>query len=264
MTLVTARKILCLLLLSVAARAAAPAGPEVRFLCFAPSPYTGRHDAMRAGLGILLSLQRLAGEHRLPVRTSFYDGVPAVENAEKGKALLRGAQVLVFGSSTWAQGSSYYLRRYFELTNLESLEGVPATAWATAGGSHTGGEVVIGDTLRTLMGMGAQVFSLGQKYMVFSTGERFAPAEGDFTLLDCWYMEQFAKTIAVVALAGNDHAKAGALSKQLGTSPAYWNYLPKTESALATRYSDLRERLNAAGDARSEAYRKLRVLVTQP
>ena len=80
-----------------------------------------------------------------------------------------------------------------------------ATAWATAGGVHTGGETVIADTLRTLMGMGAQVFSLGQKSMVFPTGERFDPrAEGDFTILDCWFMEQFAKNIALVALAGND------------------------------------------------------------
>lgn len=259
-----ARNILFLLLLSVAARAAEPSAPEVRFLCFAPSPYTQRHDALRAGLGIFLSLQRVAGEHHLPLRTTFYDGAPAVENAEKGKALLRGARVLVFGSSTWAQGSSWYLRRYFELTNLESLAGASATAWATAGGAHTGGETVISDTLRTLMGMGAQVFSLGQKYMVFSTDERLAPPEGEFTLLDCWYMEQFAKTIAVVALAGNDRAKAGTLSKQLGTSPAYWNNFPKSDSALAARYGALRDRLNAAAEANSEAYRKLLALVSQP
>ena len=47
-------------------------------------------------------------------------------------------------------------------------------------------QVVIADTLRTLMGMGAQVFSLGQKSMVFPTGERFEPrTEGEFTILDC-------------------------------------------------------------------------------
>jgi hypothetical protein len=47
---------------------------------------------------------------------------------------------------------------------------------------------------RTLMGMGAQVFSLGQKRMVFTMDERETPP-GEFTLLDCWYMDQFARNV---------------------------------------------------------------------
>ena len=247
-----------LLAMPAAAFQAAPESklPEVRFLCFAPSPYTERHDALRAGLGIFLCLTGL----KLPLRATFYDGIPVMENSAKGRALLRGPRVLVLGSSTWAQGSAYYIRRYFEMVDIEDLSGVSATAWATAGGSHTGGSRVIEDTLRTLMGMGAQVFTLGQKYMVFQTGERVGVPEGDFTLLDCWYMDHFARTIAVVALAGADPAKAQALSKQLGVIPQYWDLMPKQESGLHG-YRKLSERLNAAAKPDSEAWRSLLKLV---
>jgi len=146
--------------------------------------------------------------------------------------------------------------------DAEDLAGVSATAWATAGGAHTGGEAAIADTLRSLMGMGAQVFSLGQKYMVFQTGERFDPArEGEFTILDCWFMEQFAKNIAVVALAGNERNKAAALEKELDFTPIYWSRFPKNEGAIAERYRELRDRLNRAADGGSESWRKLRELV---
>lgn len=253
----------CLLLAAVQVCAAADDRvPEVRFLNLAPSPYTQRHDAFRAGCGILLSLERLAREHHLTLRATLHDAVPALENAGKAKALVHGAQVLVVGGSTWAQGSAYYLRRFFELVDAEDLEGTSATAWTTSGGVHTGGETVIADTLRTLMGMGAQVFSLGQKSMVFPTGERFEPrAEGEFTMLDCWFMEQFAKNIALVALAGGDRRKAAALEKELDFTPIYWTRFPKDEASLAPRFRELRDRLNAAADAKAEAYKKLRALV---
>lgn len=244
--------------------AALPEDPEVRFLCFAPSPYTGRHDALRAGLGIYLSLERLIAEHKLPLRISFWDGTPAVEDAAKARALLRDARVLVVGGSTWAQGSSYLIRRYFELANNESLVGASATAWATAGGATTGGEVVIADALRTLMGMGAQTFSLGQKYMVFTTGERLGLPEGQFTTLDCWYMEQFAKAIAVAALGGGSRARTAELAGQLGLQHEYWRGFPSSEDAISSRYRDLRRRLNAATDPESVAYKELRRLVRLP
>ena len=248
----------------LAAAAAAQTKPEVRFLLLAPSPYTQRHDSFRAGCGILLSLERLVREHSLPLRVTFHDAVPALDNPEKAKALVRDARVLVIGASTWAQGSATYPRRFFELVDAENLTGVAATAWVTAGGDHTGGETVVADTLRTLMGMGAQVFSLGQKYMVFTTGERLQPpAEGAFTLLDCWFMDRFARNIAVVALAGADRNQALALSKRLDFTPIYWMNLPKDESALAPRYRELRDRLNAGADAKSEAYRGLRALVAR-
>ena len=251
------------LFVALALSQAAPAQPEVRFLCFAPSPYTGRHDATRAGLGIYLSLDRVIREYKLDLRASFHDGMPVFEDAEKGRALLRGARVLLFGSSTWAQGSAYYIRRFFELTNNEPLLGATASAWATAGGAHTGGERAIEDTLRTAMSMGAQVFSLGQKYMVFTTDERLGAPEGDFSLLDCWYMEQFAKTIAVAALAGPDRGRTAALAARLGIGHEYWRAFPASEKELEPRYGKLRDRLNAAADARSEAWRGLSALIAR-
>ena len=249
-------------MLLAVSHAAAQGAAEVRFLNLAPSPYTHRHDAFRAGCGILLSLERVAREHKLPLRATFHDASAALENPAQAKALVHGARVLVIGGSAWAQGSAYYPRRFFELVDAEDLAGVSASAWATAGGVHTGGETMIADTLRTLMGMGAQVFSLGQKSMVFPTGERFEPrAEGEFTILDCWFMEQFAKNIALVALAGSDRAKASALEKELDFTPIYWSRFPKDEAALVPRFRELRDRLNAAADAKSEAYKKLRDLV---
>jgi hypothetical protein len=234
--------------------------PEVRLLVFAPSPYTERHDAMRAGFGILLSLRKIAAAHKLALRATMYDGIPVMEDSTRAKALVRGARVLVLGSSTWAQGSAYYIRRFLELVDLEDLTGVSATAWATAGGAHTGGELAIEDTLRTLMSMGAQVFSLGQKHMVFSTGERIAPAEGDFTLLDCWYMDHFARTLAVAALGGGGPESARALSTRIGVRPQYWDLMPKDEAGLAG-YREMRELLNAAARPQSEAWKKLTALL---
>ena len=155
-----------------------------------------------------MCLDRLIDEEKLDLETTFYDGIEVLDNQDKARALLRSPGVLVFGSSTWAQGSNYLIRRYFELVGGEYLGGTAASAWATAGGEHTGGEVVVSDTLRSLMGMGAQVFTFGQKYMVFSTDERLGMRPGDFSLLDCWYMEQFGKTIAVAALARGDREKA--------------------------------------------------------
>ena len=250
----------CLALLPLHALAQAP---EVRLLHLAPSPYTNRHDSFRAGCGILLSLQRLIHEHKLALHATYYDAVPALEDAGKAKALVHGARVLVIGASTWAQGSATYPRRFFELVDAEDIAGVSATAWATAGGEHTGGEAVIADTLRSLMGMGAQVFSLGQKYMVFQTGERFGMPEGDFTLLDCWFMDQFTRHIAVVALAGGDRRKTAALEKELDFTPIYWSRFPKSEAAIAERYRELRDQLNRAADPNSESARKLRALLSR-
>lgn len=43
------------------------------------------------------------------------------------------------------------------------------------------------------MGMGADVFTLGQKYMVFTTDERYHVKAGEFQLFDVWTMDQFAR-----------------------------------------------------------------------
>ena len=129
--------------------------PEVRFVLAAPSPYTGRFDATRAGLGIALELHRIAREHQLPLRIGFR-ALPMQAGRPEVAALLAGPpRVLVVGGSTWSQGSAAPLRRLFELGGEVSLQGVRATAFATAGGAHTGGEMVVLDSLRSLMGQGA-------------------------------------------------------------------------------------------------------------
>lgn len=235
---------------------------EVRFICLAPSPYTDRHDALRAGFGIYLSLQNLLLENRLPISLSFYDGSTFYDDSERVQAALSGADVLLIGGSTWNQGPAFYLRRFLEQAGATFLGGVVASAWATAGGSHTGGEEVVGTTLRSMMGLGASVFTLGQKYMVFTTDERIAPAEpGHFSLLDVYYMDQFARYIAVTAMARQDRAAAQRLAKALAVSPFYFlGSFPHSDAELA-RYRPLQARLNAAADASSPEYLALRALL---
>ena len=231
---------------------------EIRFLCFAPSPYTHRHDAMRAGFGIFLQLSKLIEQQKAPVRATFYDAVPALSDKAKAHQILRGAKVLVFGTSTWSQGSPYLIRQFFEYVGDEYLGGVAVTAWATAGGSHTGGEVTIGDTLRSAMGSGASVFSLGQRYMVFTTDERITPEkEGEFTLLDCWFMDQFARNLLLVAMADLDRDRAAQLSKTLHVKAQYYQDLPAGEAPLQKEFGDLQRTLNRAVDPESAEFRGL-------
>jgi hypothetical protein len=231
---------------------------EIRFLCFAPSPYSHRHDAMRAGLGIFLRLSRLIQEHQAPAKATFYDAVPALSDKTKAHQILRGAKVLVFGSSTWSQGSPYLIRQFFEYVGDEYLGGVAVTAWATAGGSHTGGEVTIADTLRSAMGSGASVFSLGQRYMVFTTDERLTPEkEGEFTLLDCWFMDQFARNLLLVAMADLDRERAAALSKTLRVKHQYYQDLPSSEAQLKKDFGELQRTLNRSADQESPEFKGL-------
>jgi hypothetical protein len=68
--------------------------------------------------------------------------------------VLKGPRVIAVGGSTWSQGPSRYVRQFFELAGGQSLGGVSATAWVTAGGAHTGGEEVVSGILRSLMGDG--------------------------------------------------------------------------------------------------------------
>jgi hypothetical protein len=253
--------------ISAAAGAPAPADAtvEVRLICLAPSPFTHRHDALRAGFGIYLLLEDVILQQQLPIRTSYYDGSAFYNDRKRIAEVLTGPRVIVVGGSTWSQGPSLYVRQFFELAGGQNLSGVSASAWATAGGAHTGGEEVVSGSLRSLMGMGAQTFTLGQKYMVFTTDERLdPPVTGAFSTLDLWYMDQFARTIAVVALAGNDRAAAEKLARQLGTGPYYFmtNY-PPSEAVLRS-YVPLQQRLNAAANPSSDAYKQLVAKLAAP
>ena len=223
--------------------------PEVRFVLAAPSPYTGRFDATRAGLGIALELHRLAREHHLPVRISLRALSSQAGRAEAAALLQGQPRVLVVGGSTWSQGSAPPLRRLFELGGNVSLQGVRATAFATAGGAHTGGEMVVLDSLRSLMGQGALAFTAAQRLMVFSTDERLEPAPGQFTALDCWSMGQYARELLLQAHAGEDPSRTVALADRLGVDLAYFRRFPRTSEALGPHAPTVCAKVNRLASA---------------
>jgi hypothetical protein len=218
--------------------------PEVRFVFAAPSPYTGRFDATRAGLGIALELHRVAREQLLPVRISLVALPYEVESAEAKALFEPGPRVLVVGGSTWSQGSAAPLRRLFELGGGASLQGVRATAFATAGGAHTGGEMVVLDSLRSLMGQGALAFTSGQRLMVFSTDERLDHPPGQFTPLDCWAMGQYARELLLQAYASSDPVETKALASRLGVDLAYFRRFPRALSSLDPESISVCARIN--------------------
>jgi hypothetical protein len=257
-------KIMAFVLLLTLQLRGAEQNKQIDFLSLAPSPYTHRHDSMRAGVGIYLRLKALIEEDHLPLTVAFYDVSPYLEDRKAVDSIISEADVLVIGGSTWSQGSSFYLRRFFELYGANSLLGVSASAWATAGGSHTGGEIVVEDTFRSLMGMGAQIFSLGQKLEVFTTDERIGVSPGNFTPLDCWYMDQFARSIAFAATVGGDRKKAAVVSQTLHYSPSYFYDFPKNESKLEDEYGSLQRFLNDASDPKSEAFIRMQKLISKP
>src|SRR5262249_20358390 len=80
-------------------RAEADGAAEIRLLCFGPSPYTSRHDSMRAGFGIYLLLQQVIRDENLPLKATIYDAFPSGENAHKPRALLAAPRVAARGTS---------------------------------------------------------------------------------------------------------------------------------------------------------------------
>jgi len=169
---------------------------DIRLIVLAPSPYTHRMDSIRAGYGIKTLLEARLQQLGLPFTVGFYDGVKRLDDATSLAQLFSNSpRVIVMGSSTWGQGSNRYIRQLFEVLPQQSIIGTQASSWVTAGGAHTGGEVVAQDIQRSLMGIGASVFNLGQKLVVFTTEEREDIPFGEFTLLDVWVMDQFAQLI---------------------------------------------------------------------
>ena len=213
----------------------------VRFLHFSASTATQRHDGHRAGLGIAGFLNALIREQTLPMRLEYVWALPSVADRAAAPALLDGADVLVVGSPTYGQGSPWFLRRFFELTTSATLWGKLGTAWATAGGLHTGGETVIADTLRSLQGLGACTFSFAQKSMVFGTNQKFL-ADGVFDLIDVWFMDQFARTIALQTMARRHPGENWA--GRFGLEINYYRNFP-TESGMPARVKEWRDALNA-------------------
>lgn len=241
---------------------------RVAFISFAPSPYSNRHDCMRAGFGIYLLLDQHIKEHKLPIELSYFDGTTFLDDKKTITRVMNHADVYILGGSTWGQGPTYYVRRFFEQAGAVNMMGVSASAWATAGGAHTGGEEVVHSMLRGMMGMGAEVFTLAQKYMVFTTDERMSPREpGAFAPLDLWYMDRFSRWILVQTLA-DDRVEAKSLADKFQVSPLYYlqtgaGSFPPTDEELA-RYEPLRKRLNTASDPDSQAWKELVALLAEP
>ncbi len=238
--------------------------PEVRFVFAAPSPYTGRFDAIRAGLGIALELQRVARQQQLPVRIRLM-ALPLQAGRPEVRALFDGQpRVLVLGGSTWSQGSAAPLRRLFELGGDVALQGVRATAFATAGGAHTGGEMVVLDSLRSLMGQGALAFTAGQRLMVFSTDERLGQSPGQFNALDCWSMGQYARQLLLQAHASAEPSQTVALADRLGVDLAYFRRFPRTEAALGPEAKTVCDRVNRLAGVDRPGLRSLAIDLARP
>lgn len=230
---------------------------DLRLINLAPSPYSNRHDAERAGFGIFLSLQNVVTEYNLPVKVSYYDGSENYADGTWITNVLTDANMVLLGAETWCQGPAYYSRRFFENAGGLNLGGTYASAWASSGGYHTGGEVTISTNLRSFMGLGANVFTMGQKLMDFTTEERLTPPAGEYSLFDCWYMDQFARYCCAVGLAGNDQKAFQSYCDQFGCSPFYYSDNFPPDQATLDQFVPLAARLNQAADQDSESYQQL-------
>ena len=227
---------------------------DIRLIVLAPSPYTHRMDSIRAGYGIKTLLEARLQQFGLPFTVGFYDGVKRLDDATSLAQLFSNSpRVIVMGSSTWGQGSNRYIRQLFEVLPQQSIIGTQASSWVTAGGAHTGGEVVAQDIQRSLMGIGASVFNLGQKLVVFTTEEREDIPFGEFTLLDVWVMDQFAQLILLQALQrrGPGLPNPEKVQAILGFQINYFARFPLSQADFTKEIRRLRLFLNRAVNASS-------------
>ncbi|MBY0506944.1 MAG: hypothetical protein K2X03_23710 [Bryobacteraceae bacterium] len=255
----TRRETLALVLpaMRLMAQDEAPArSDEVRLLCFAPSPYTKRMDALRAGYGLTLLVRGHLRKLGLSTTVTLYDGAKRLTPAAAKTLLTPLPKVLLVGSSTWSQGSNRFVREFFEVAGDASLLGVKASTWGTSGGAHTGGEMVAMDTQRSLQGLGASVFTLGQKQMVLTTDEFEDRKAGEFSLLDVWFLDQFARMVTLQTLEPAAIPKAAAA---LDFNIRYYAGFPKKsgfESEEIQRMQKMLATLVTRGSATREEFLK--------
>ena len=224
----------------------------IRILHFSPSTATGRHDSHRACLGIVRSVQDAVVELGLGHRVELIWALPAITSKEQVRTLLEGGDVLAVATPTYGQGSPWFVRKFFELTTGCAIWGKPATAFATSGGNHTGGETSVGDCLRSLQGIGAATFSFAQKTLVFGTNQKFAQ-DGEFDLVDVWFMRQFGRTLLLHAVL-RDAPDAGAeTARRLGLRTDYYEDFP-SRAAAEQQLAALCDALNAPLHRGTAAY----------
>ncbi len=237
-----------------------PRADEIRLVSFAPSPYTQRLDSLRAGVALVRRIRAHVAAIERKTRVTMLDGTKRLGTKQVKAIFTPAPKVLLLGSSTWGQGSNKYIRELFEHTDGVSLIGVKASTWVTSGGAHTGGEMLSMDTQRSLQGLGAAVFTLGQKQMVLTTDEFVDGRKpGEFSLQDVWYLDQFARMIVIQSVESHE---AAALAAKLGFEAAYYHRFPLRQEAFPEELRELHAWLSKAAGPRSaersELLRELR------
>lgn len=204
----------------------------VRVLHFSPGTATDRHDSHRAALGFVHCF-RTADPRPFPGAVcELVWALPSIDRASKVQALLSGADVVVVATPVHGQGSPWFLRKFLEQTRGLGLWGTLGTGFATAGGQHTGGEMALLDTFRSLQGCGACTFTFAQKLTVIGMQQRPRP-DGEFDLIDAWFLRQLARTCLVQLAARNDRTDGARWARQMGVRSDYYLDFPD-----ATRLED--------------------------
>lgn len=216
----------------------------LRILHFSPSTASGRHDSHRAALAFVWFVREAVQEVGTDIAVDLVWALPAITSKLRVHELLSNADLLVLTSPTYAQGSPWFVRRFLELGAGLQLWGKLGTAFATAGGQNTGGDVTVADTLRSWTGLGMCVFTFAQKHVVFGTQQKFA-ADGEFELIDVWFLRQLARTCVFQLVVRGEPANAEAWARRLGVETGYYRSFP-TEADLTVLLGGIRDRLNAS------------------
>ena len=196
----------------------------VRILHFSPGTATGRHDSLRAAMGVAGFLREAAFEQRVDQPVELVEAYPAVASRDAVATALRGAAVLAVATPTYAQGSPWFVRRFFELSAGLAAWGTPATAFATSGGLHTGAEMALADTFRSLQGLGMATFTFAQKWVALGVQQRHAE-DGRFDLVDAWFLRQLARTMLLHAMAARERGGME-WAARLGLETDYYRRFP--------------------------------------
>ncbi len=202
---------------------------NLRVLHFSPSTATGRHDSHRASLAFVGFARQAMAAIGHAGKVELVWALPAITSKEAVHQILTTADLLVLASPTYAQGSPWFVRRFLELGAGLQLWGGLATAFATAGGQHTGGEVTVADTLRSFQGMGLCTFTFAQKYVVFGAQQKFA-RDGEFQEIDVWFLRQLAYTSVAQLVGRSQPGGVRQLATRFGLDTGYYNAFPSLES----------------------------------